>query len=302
VSLLLVGGFGFVGKHLIERLKSYGIRFTVITKRDPEVAWAKCPYVLDNTLDDKTLKQLAVAHDTVVYMASSSIPTSGSFLRELSENVEPAVKLIDKLTTENPNMNVLYLSSGGQIYGNDYNRPMSETDVCCPVSPYGYGKLMIEKSLEYLHLTKGVKIAILRVANPVGRWQTKLRQGIVNVVLQSIKSGEPVNIFGTGEEVRDYLDADELAELIIKVAAFHFEFELWNVGSGEGTSTASIIAKIENVVGIKVEKKYLPRRKVDPVSAVLNCRKLQTLLGWKTHYSIDQILEKTISQKMESTR
>lgn len=299
MKLLVVGGFGFIGKHLIERALASDVEFTVIARKDPDSTWSGYPYVLENTIDNECLETLSKTHDAVVYMASSSIPATGSFIKEFTENVEPAVQIVERLTYHNPKIKVIYLSSGGQVYGNDYCRPMRESDSCFPVSPYGFGKLMTEQGLAFLQRSKGIKLAILRVANPVGKWQSGLRQGLVNVVYQSLKSGEPIKIFGSGDEVRDYLDADELAELILKIVGSQFDFKIWNVGSGVATSTLSLVNKIENYLGMTGEKLFFPRRKVDPKSAVLDCRKLQLDMNWKASLTIDQILEKTLSHKMK---
>lgn len=301
MSYLLVGGFGFIGKHLIEAINDQTSSFTAISRKDPGEQWASYPYFLDNTLDDKVIEELANQHKVVVYLASSSIPATGSFLREITENVEPALQLIDRLTGFNRNLKVIYLSSGGQIYGNEYLDVVTEKAICRPVSPYGYGKLIVEQSLAYLHRTKGIKVAILRVANPVGRWQTGLRQGLVNVVFQALNNNRPVTIFGNGEERRDYIDADELAQLILLVGNSDFSFNTWNVGSGQATSTIELVTKIENIVGKTATKEYLPRRSVDPEFAVLDCSKLFLDLQWKATKNINDILDKTLSFKMNGT-
>ncbi|WP_158967016.1 NAD-dependent epimerase/dehydratase family protein [Paraglaciecola sp. L3A3] len=300
MSYLLVGGFGFIGKHLIEAIIDRQDSFTVVSRKDPDMKWTSYPYVLDNTLDDKSMSELAKNHSSVIYLASSSIPSTGSFLREITEGVEPAIQFIDRLTEFNPDLKVIYLSSGGQIYGNEYKELVTESEVCRPVSPYGYGKLMVEESLAYLHRTKGTKVAALRVANPVGRWQTGLRQGLVNVVFQALNSNKPVTIFGNGKECRDYIDADELAQLILLVANSDFSFKTWNVGSGQATSTLDLVSKIEKIVGKTAVKEFLPRRFVDPEFAVLDCSKLFSDLNWKVTKSIDEILIKTLAFKMDN--
>ena len=300
MKVLIVGGFGFIGKHLVENALAKNISFTVIARKDPDVPWVKYPYILENSLDDDAFQTLAAEHDALVYLASSSIPATGSFLKEFPTNVEPAVQLVERLTYHNPELKVIYLSSGGQVYGNGYKRPMKESDNCEPMSPYGFGKLMTEQSLSYLHRSRGTKIAILRVANPVGKWQVGLRQGLVNVVYQSLMLKEPLKIFGTGAELRDYIDVDELAQLIIKVASMDFDLETWNVGSGVGTATIQLVEKIESFLGIEGEKVFLPRRPVDPESAVLNCEKIEKQLGWKARMSIDDVLEKTLNSKLKT--
>ncbi len=300
INFLLVGGFGFLGKHLIKLLQKHENEFTIISRKEPSPPWNDYNFLLSSALDEERVKQLALAHNVLVYMASSSIPGSSTVVNELDNNVRPAVDFINRVTDYNQNLKVIYLSSGGQVYGNDYTTPIKESYECKPVSPYAYGKLLIEQSLSYLHRKKNINVAILRIANPVGQWQIGTQQGLVNVVLQSIKHDKVLPIFGTGFEVRDYIDADDVTAIIEIIANSDFRYEIFNIGTGKAVSTIEIIQLIESIWGKQVEKKYLPRRLVDPKYAVLDCSKITERYDWNSNKDIAAIMLKTFENKIKN--
>ena len=300
LRFLLVGGFGFLGKHLILHLRQRGHDFTVISRKEPLPPWNECNFVLSSALDGENIRMLALSHDVLVYMASSSIPGSSTMVYELDNNVRPAVDFCNGITEYNPNLNIIYLSSGGQIYGNEYATPIRESFECKPISPYAYGKLLIEQSLAYLHRRKNIKIVVLRVANPVGQWQTGTRQGLVNVAIQCVQHQKVLSIFGTGSEVRDYIDADDVAAVIEMIAESSFQYDVFNVGTGKAVSTLEIIHLVESIFGEQIEKQYLPRRLVDPESAVLDCSKIFNQYVWSANNDISSIVLKTIEGKRKS--
>lgn len=297
LRFLLVGGFGFLGKHLIMRLRQNGNEFTVISRKEPLPPWSDCSLVLSSALDGEAVRQLALSHDVLVYLASSSIPGSSTVVNELDNNVRPAVDFMNEITDCNPKLSIIYLSSGGQIYGNDYSTPIKESFECKPMSPYAYGKLLIEQSLAYLHRKKNTNVVILRVANPVGQWQTGTKQGLVNVAIQCIQHNKAISIFGTGLEVRDYVDADDVAAIIDKIAGSDFRYDIFNIGTGKAVSTIEIIHLVESIFGRQLEKRYLSRRPVDPEYAVLDCSKVLEQYGWSANSDISSIMLKTIESK-----
>jgi len=296
-KFLLVGGFGFLGKHLIAHLNKYENEFTVISRKEPSPPWNDYNFELTSALDEESVKRLALTHNVLVYMASSSIPGSSTVVNELDSNVRPAVDFIHRITEYNPNLKVIYLSSGGQIYGNDYTTPIKESFDCKPVSPYAYGKLLIEQSLSFLHRKKNINVVILRIANPVGQWQIGTKQGLVNVAIQSIKHNKVLSIFGTGFEVRDYIDADDVVAIIYKIANSDFRYDIFNIGTGKAVSTIEIIELVESIFAKQVEKKYVPRRPVDPEYAVLDCSKITERYDWTPNKNIGSIMQKTFENK-----
>jgi len=292
----VVGGYGFLGRHLLHTLiKNHSA--TVITRRAPIDSPVGVNYYLSNSLQETDFKELARSHDLVVYMASSSVPSSGSITNELHDNVLFTTDLILKFASYNSSLKVIYLSSGGQIYGNSYDRKIKESDPREPVSAYGFGKLMVENSLEFLARTRGLKTTILRVSNPIGVWQTSSNQGIVNVSYNALINNRVLTIFGDGSELRDYIDADMVANIILRLSEREYGFEVFNLGSGVGTTLLELLQDIESIVGKTLQKNFTSRRNVDPKSAVLDVSKLENELDISLKTPVRKILEKTLSAK-----
>ncbi|WP_028771754.1 NAD-dependent epimerase/dehydratase family protein [Shewanella waksmanii] len=297
-SVLLVGGFGFLGKHLISYLKTTCISPIVIAKNRPEEEWRDVEYHLIDSLSSSDLQILSDKVEAVIYMASSSVPSTGAIMKELQYTVTPAIDLIDKLTDANRDLKVIYLSSGGQVYGNELTERAKESMIPKPVSAYAFGKYLTEQSLEYLSRSKNTPVAILRVSNPIGKWQQGLKQGLFNVTYNALQNDSELIVFGSGHECRDYVDADELSFAIYKVINGSFTYGVWNVGSGVATSTLELIGEIETAYGKKVGKVFKNRRDVDPEYSVLNCEKFQRDFDWRASLSIKDIVKKTLKKKL----
>ncbi|WP_026377277.1 NAD-dependent epimerase/dehydratase family protein [Aestuariibacter salexigens] len=301
-KFILVGGFGFLGRHLIECLLQNKLFFSVICRSKPSDDWSRFQFFTEGTLTETEIKELAVNHDTLIYMASCSVPATGNVMAEINSNLTTCINIIEKITRYNKKIRVIYLSSGGQIYGNSIQKPVAENHPLKPMSPYGLGKKIIEECLLYLHRTSGLRVLILRVGNPVGKWQMGRSQGLVNVVFECLLKDSVLTIFGDGQEKRDYLDANDVASAIIRVAETDLDFGIWNVGSGIATSTLDIISMIEEQLQRSVKKQFLPRRPIDPQYAVLDCTKIRQEIGWFAQTPLNVFLPKTIEQKKNFNR
>lgn len=284
--MIILGGTGFIGRHLSTALSARG-RQAVVVSRTPDfgfletyapgVTGVELPRML-NDADDYFR-----AASTLVYLASTSVPATYASQpwNELSTNVQPAFELFDRALAVNPDLRVVFISSGGVIYGSGHTTPIPEGAPLAPISAYGYGKLAIEEAIRFLGRTKGLSYAILRVSNPVGRWQANRMHGIVTVALRAAKSGEALNLFDGGSQVRDFLDADDLADAIITATdARGFTAGTWNIGSGVGRSIVEVVDLVSEVTGRHIARTSLPKRAVDVPYAVLDCAKAQRDLGW----------------------
>lgn len=297
-NAFLFGGTGFVGRHLCCHMQTLGREATVVS-RAPDLAFlqAHAPGIDGLTLDefygDRT-KYLRAA-DTLIYMASTSVPATNKNQpwMELSENVEPAFRLFSEAVDANPDIRLVYLSSGGTVYGTGHRRPVPETERLEPISPYGYGKLATEECIRYLGRTRKLSYAILRVANPVGIWQANPRQGIVSVTFQAILDGKPITLFNGGEQVRDFLDADDVAAAIMSAAdARQHPGKTWNIGSGIGRRISEVVELIQAVTGRAVEKELVEGRNVDADYSVLDCSSVLDDLGWRTEIPFEQSIRR----------
>jgi UDP-glucose 4-epimerase len=297
-TTLLFGGAGFIGRHLCCHMQSLG-REAIVVSRAPDLSFLQehAPSIRGLTLDEFQGEREAYlrAADTLIYMASTSVPATNKNQpwMELPENVDPAFRLFADAVDINPDVRVVYLSSGGTVYGVGHGQPVKESERLEPISPYGYGKLAIEECIRFLGRTRNLSYAILRVSNPVGIWQSNPRQGIVSVAFQSVLKGKSLTLYNRGDQVRDFLDADDLVEAICLASdARDQRHKTWNIGSGAGRRISEVVALIEDLSGCIIEKKFVQSRSVDADYSVLDCSAAHVDLGWKTEIPFEESLRR----------
>lgn len=133
----------------------------------------------------------------------------------------------------------------------------------------------------------GIKVVILRVANPFGKRQRiETAQGAVTVFLHRAISGQPINIWGDGSVIRDYIYIDDVAEAFARAVSYNGSKSIFNVSQGLGTSLNELIALIEEALGCPVEKNYLSARDFDVSISVLNNNLARQELGWAPKISL----------------
>jgi UDP-glucose 4-epimerase len=181
---------------------------------------------------------------------------------------------------------LVFCSSGGTVYGHAAVPLIDETHPLQPISAYGAGKVCAETYCNLYRFTGRVDARVARLSNPYGAGQDKARmQGALSRFVQLAVSGEPIEIWGDGEVVRDYIDIGDAAKGLIALAQCDTLAErapaVFNIGSGQGTSLNQLIAEIECQIGRKLSVTHLPGRSIDVRSNVLNVDKARTILGWQ---------------------
>lgn len=293
--IILFGANGFLGRHTAELLGRRGQRVTAVSRTpDREFFGRFAPALKVMTAVEfaSAAGDAAIAEaEALIHLAWGSVPSTfvNEPWRELPENVQPSLALFQRVSALSPRTKIVFLSSGGTIYGNEGTAPKDEAAPTFPISPYGLGKLMTEEGLRFISRTQGTPHAILRVSNPVGRWQTDSRQGIVGVGLRAARDGIPVRLFGGGLQVRDFVDADDVADAILRAAADRtHSAATWNVGSGAGVSVIDMLTCISKVIGRPVRVEHVPARAIDVPHVVLDCRRATEELGWTAKTPIEQ--------------
>jgi UDP-glucose 4-epimerase len=190
---------------------------------------------------------------------------------------------------------VVFVSSGGTVYGKPEHVPTPETDPTNPITAYGIGKLAVEKYLAlYEHLYQ-LDYRVLRVTNPYGPFQTTLKnQGIVAALIARALRGETVEIWGDGSVVRDFIYIDDLVDALVAAADDCGDGRVFNIGSGVGRSLLQVIAAIEPLLGMKLNIHWKQARAQDvPISTVAVDR-AKALLGWAPKTTFEVGLKETI--------
>ena len=175
----------------------------------------------------------------------------------------------------------VYFSSGGTVYGNRTDlKPFVETDAMAPISYYGWSKQMMENSIQYVHRTAGLKYLILRPSNPYGHGQNiHARQGLIAVAMGKILAAEPIEVWGNGSNIRDYIYIDDLAEAVVQLLEKDVYNTTVNIGSGEGASINDIIHILRDVVDEEVKVDYKPARSVDVSHMILDTTRQRSYIN-----------------------
>tara|TARA_R110002051_G_scaffold139514_1_gene212202 strand:+ start:18422 stop:19288 length:867 start_codon:yes stop_codon:yes gene_type:complete len=236
---------------------------------------------------------------SVLYLASASVPASNtdSPHLELSANVQPVMRAAARVAKSGSGARFIFFSSGGTVYGRDHTRPIPETAPLAPITPYGLGKVQSELAVQYFGRVVGLKHAVLRLGNPIGQWQQSQRQGLVGIVLRCLAENKPLQLFGDGHNLRDYFDADDVAELVLKLdAAREMDDGVWNVGSGMGTGELELLDLIQSLVGRRLDIEPRPARNVDLRYAVLDASKAERDFQWSCTKSLRDSLSEIIAR------
>jgi UDP-glucose 4-epimerase len=296
---LLIGGAGFIGRHLIGPLLATGRQVTVLSRRDPgEVSLPNaCVYVRGDFSDLDVLAPLLDAHEEVIHLAYATVPNT-SFadpLADLLGNLPPAVQLFEQAARRG--VRLVYVSSGGTVYGDQTALPIPETASAEPISPYGVTKLTLEKYAALYRVTHGLDVVIARPANAYGPGQKPFSgQGFVATAMASAMKGMPVKVFGQRGTVRDYLYVSDLADALLGVLAKGEPGQTYNLGSGVGLSNMDILDAMTPILsegGCRIEVEHLPERSFDVRQNVLDSTKLRQLTGWQPKVSLEQGLRAT---------
>ncbi len=295
--ILIFGGTGFIGRNMAIALEAEGIRARAVS-RQPDRG-----FLADHApeIEPITLEQFHADPATalfgctsVVYLAGTSTPASNvqTPWRELPDNVEPLLRVLRAVQDNRPEAHVVFVSSGGTVYGPSAAPLLTEDTPLHPISAYGLGKKMMEAGLTYMADLHGMRTTILRPANPIGPWQTNRSQGVVGVLMRAALSGDPFPMLGDGSAVRDYFDVSDLVRGI-RAALERPEASIgatFNLGSGQGRSVREMIALVEAVSGQSIAIEEIPARTSDVNRVVLDIARARDVLGWTPEIPLQEAL------------
>jgi UDP-glucose 4-epimerase len=287
--IVVLGGTGFIGRHLCEALEYRRVPAVILAQRfHSAFLEVHAPRLIGYELGTAEARAELARAEVVIHLRHMSRPASNPEAEavELAENLLPAVQLFSDLAHENPRVHVIYASSGGQIYGPGHKCPIPETATACPPTPYALGKYLIEQCLRYFADKSRLKVTILRIANPVGRWQLGGRHGLVSAAVASAVTGKPLVLYGAGDNVRDYFDARDLADLLVGMAVDRAEEGVFNIGSGVGWTEREVLALASEVLGREISVEHRPARPFDMPYAVLDVSAASQALAWSPRYRL----------------
>jgi UDP-glucose 4-epimerase len=286
---IVIGGSGFIGRHVVNLLCEAGREVVALgrSSRANGMLHPACRYISGDYGDRALLKKVMTSGCEVIDLAYSTVPKTSyedpAF--DLLSNLPSSVGLFQEALDAGL-ARLLIVSSGGTVYGPTNQLPIQEDHPTCPVSPYGITKLTTDRYAMMFHRNNGLPVLVARPANAYGEDQrTGTGQGFIAAAIQAILSGREIEIYGVGGTIRDYLHVRDVAAGIVSILENGTDGEIYNLGTGVGTSNAEIVTLLEKLAardGLTVRTKVLPSRSFDVEANVLDSSKLRNLCQW-TH-------------------
>jgi UDP-glucose 4-epimerase len=298
-NTLLIGGAGYIGAHLVSQLIATGRRVTVLGRSSTPkyVLPAGALYVAGDFAQHDLICRLLDANHEVIHLAYATVPNT-SFanpLADLLQNLPPMVQLFTEVAARG--VKLVLVSSGGTVYGEAAELPISETHPTRPISPYGVTKLTLENYAYLYAVTHELKYVCVRPANAYGVGQRPfIGQGFIATAMASVIRGLPIKIFGQRGAIRDYLYVTDLASGIVSALEHGRLSEIYNLGSGVGLSNLDVIEGFKPLmqeIGYEAQVENLPERAFDVKANVLDSTKLRIDTGWKPQIGFNEGMTNT---------
>ncbi len=294
-GLSVIGGAGFIGESLIERISIDGGTPLIIGRSEAqsEIHPTKYSYLKGDYSDPAFLRDIVSKSSRIVNLAHATTPSPGSFdpLHDIESNVTAAVQLFQAVA-DSQIQRLVTVSSGGAVYGPSEGFPISETHSTAPVSSYGVTKLSIDHYARLFFLQKQLPVVIVRPGNAYGERQQPFKgQGFIATAIGCILKGIPIQIFGDGNTVRDYIHVSDVASGILAALESGVPGEAYNIGTGIGTSNLDILDGLEKLAspnGYEVKREFKKARSVDVPYNVLDSSKLMNQTNWKPVISLEE--------------
>ena len=296
MNILVLGGSGFIGSHVVDELLKNGHKVRVFD-RSPEKFRgdnSRVDYRFGSFDDYSLLAEALSGIDVVCHLISTTVPSTSNLdpVADIQGNLISTVKLLS-LMEKMGVRKIVYLSSGGTVYGVPDLSPIPESHALKPICSYGIVKVAIENYIYMAHQSAGLDYVILRASNPYGERQGHDGvQGVVGTFLWKVANDLSIEVWGDGSVVRDFIFVSDLAELIHKCIASE-QIGCFNAGSGIGTSIADILTSIKTSIKPNLDVKYSSGRAFDVPAVVLDSELAKAAFDWAPSTSLDEGLIRT---------
>ncbi|MHB1620141.1 MAG: NAD-dependent epimerase/dehydratase family protein [Sulfuricella sp.] len=270
-GVLLLGGAGFIGSALARLLEQKKRTVHILGRHNAE-----------------QLEKLLPQCGTVIHLASATTPGSSATHPDLElGNLALTLRLLELMQTQ-PETHLIFFSSGGTVYGNPNRLPVTEDAPIAPLSNHGAGKAAQEAFCRAFR-ARGHAVTILRPSNAYGPGQIMRNGfGLVRTMLECVRADTPLEIWGDGENIRDFIYIDDITEACARLMALPQDNGTYNLGSGIGYSINQVRHIVEQVTGIELKTSHHPARGIDVRAVVLDISRLEARLSWKPQTSLEE--------------
>lgn len=318
-KILVTGGAGFIGSHLVDRLISDGYPVAVVDNLSsgslvnvhPTVLSRRngCSFYQIDIRDAGLARVFHIEKPSYVYHFAAQLDVRFSVedpIHDIDINIIGGVNILKNALCERVKK-IIFSSSGGAIYGElpEHMQSIPHTHPPSPASPYGYSKLIFENYLEFVHEAYGIPSVALRFSNVYGPRQGLSKEsGVISILTNALFNKKPFVVYGDGNQTRDFVYADDCVDMLVRslntdiIGAFH-------VSTGRKTSVNTLINLISSHTNIPLEVRYDAEKKGDVRHNCLDYSATKELTGWEPKISIEEGVKRTLdwtyTQKTSST-
>ena len=299
MKILVTGGAGFIGSHVADVYIELGHELVIVdnlaTGRmenvNPRAKFYKMN-IHDKIIFDlfKDEKFDVVNHHAAQMDIRLSVADP---VYDATNNIIGTINLL-QASVKNNVKKVIFISSGGAIYGEQEYFPADEEHPTRPLSPYGITKLTGEKYIYFYHHVYNLSYVILRYANIYGpRQNPKGEAGVVAIFSSKLLTGEKPIINGKGEQTRDYVFVGDVVDANVKALAY-MNNDYFNIGTGIETTVNELFSRLNHITNAEAEEIHGPAQPGEQLRSILNFDKAKKLINWSPKISLDEGLGKTV--------
>lgn len=276
-KILVLGGNGFLGRNLCSYLADKGEKVYSFDMALPREKDERIEYISGDFFDDYTLEKLVKGMDVIYHAICTLNPGNSNekcivgYERDFVQTAKLCYYIKDT------DCRMIFFSSGGTVYGNQEIQPIVERTVAVPINHYGNLKLCIENTIRTFNFQMKKNMLVARISNPYGPGQDYHKGvGFIDAAIKRALSGEPIEIWGDGTVIRDYIYIDDLCRMLYALIDYHGEFEVFNLSSNTGVSQNDIIEILKDILP-EVKVAYKPGRSVDAKKIILDNTRIQSI-------------------------
>lgn len=299
MEMLITGGAGFIGSHILAQLQGRRdmdvVVFDNLSSGSKEHVPAGMELVEGDICDEAAVDALFADHhfDAVIHLAAQTmVPTSVEQpVLDCQINLEGVLHVLEACRTHGTG-HILF-SSSAAVYGDNLHIPLKETERLVPTSPYGITKMTTEHYLRVYHELYGMDATVFRFANVYGERQgEKGEGGVVSIFCKLLSQRQGITVFGDGNQTRDFVYAGDIAQAIIRALPLK-GYHTMNVSTGQETSINDLIRSFEKAVGYTVPVQYTAPRTGDILRSVLSNEALKRDLGFVPEMDLEEGIRRT---------
>jgi UDP-glucose 4-epimerase len=317
-TILVTGGAGFIGSHLVDVLIERGYKVVVIdnlSNGKKEHINKKAKFYKIDICSPRIVEIFKKEKPGIVFHFAAQINVRKSVedpLFDAKVNILGSLNVIQNFvqlrtsyfkprTSNVQHPTFIFASTGGAIYGEAKKIPTPENYPANPISPYGIAKLTVENYLRFYKENFGLKFISLRFSNVYGpRQDPKGEAGVVAIFIDKLLKGERPTIFGNGNQTRDFIFVEDVAFACLKAMEYKGEKEIFNIGTGIETSINELYKIISKLLRTKIKPKYAPEKPGDLKRSCLDISLAKRELKWKPKYNLEEGVKKTIEWTLDT--